>query len=247
MKITWGNYQFRDNEVTMATFSVRPKYNSRRRKESVVYQAHLHGEILINDTGVTSAAQLQAAQHARISEIVDAFADNGKDLLFLHDDGTPTRHSLISNDSISGTQVMHRSWPKGDQDEYATCRTFYIIIQAEYLESETQLSEYFETLRFVSTGGPRVVAIDTAYGPPILQTVNLRTHQQVIQSGRAVGLTGYPLPYAIPIFPDYEHVDRRDVIVGTPQHNANGFTHYPLQWTFYFSLPTGVSAVPIPR
>lgn len=248
MYFKYGGYLHPKNEVVLAGFLVHPVYSDRGRRTSMMYEMHLKGEICINDPSITTPAQMQAAIKVRINEIIDAYRLNYQDAMFLHDDGvTPTPHCLLNSNSLSGVQLITRSWPKGDQAEYATSRTFHLAFRSEQLDPESELVYYHETLRFIGTGGPRYVVTDTATGPPRYDLVNLRTHQTITQVGTAVGLEGYPLVDIYPLYPQWEHLERREYILGTPRSRRNGWTHYPIQWAYHFSLPTGTNGAPIPR
>lgn len=244
MKFSYRGYTHPDNEVDLAAFMVRPRFSARHRRISSIYQMHLRGQLIINDPSIVTPDQLQAAMATKIAKIVDVYAYDDGDAIFRHDNGTPTRHSLISANSITGVKVRHRSWPRGGMDEYATIRTFYIVLEAEFLEPDAQLLYFFEALRFIGTGGPRIVVEDTFDGPPIYQLTNLYTHQKVVQWGSAVGLNGWPLLDVVPLYPDYEHLDRREITPTSADSFTNGYMNYPVQWTFHFSLPTGTIGFP---
>jgi hypothetical protein len=248
MYCTYGGYRHDDNSVTLASFLVRPRFSPRGRRISTIYEVHLNGELINNDPTLTTPALLQAAMATKISALINAYSENYKDFFFRHDDGTATRHSLISADSISGVHVTHRSWPNGsgEHGQYATLRDFEIYLTAEYLEEESELIAYNEWFHFHSTGGP-MWKVDNTWDGPNYQLIYPTTFQTVIQKGSAIGLRGYPLIYINSFFPQWEHVDRRQVEVGTPRSYRNGWIYYPIEWTFHHSLPFGTSAVPIPR
>lgn len=246
MYFKYGGYQHPDNEARLMAFIVRPDHSSRGKKMITTYEMHLQIEIClpVSMAGATTA-QAQSHLNTRIGEIIDVYANNYRDAVFCHDDGTQTRHSLINADSLSGVRVTHRTWPKGDGDEYATTRTGYVVLQADYLTPDSQLVFFQEVVRNIGTGGPRWRIQDLEVGNPIVTTLNQKTHQRVIQTGVAIGLQGYVLDYMIPLWPAFEHLDLREVNPATPRANGQGYTHYPISWTFHMSLPAPANNFPV--
>ena len=249
MYFQYGGYRHPQNEVDLAAFMVYPKLSHRNRRATTVYEMHLHGQVNINDPSLLTPAQLQAAINARVSEIVDAYADDNKDAMFLHDDLTPTRHTLISDRSLSGVKVRRRSWPRGGQEEYATCRTFYIVLSAEYLEPSAEITYLVESVRHIGTGGPRFVVTENYVGPPTVQVVNQMTTQKIIQHGMAIGLEGWPRQgvHFSPLWPQFEHLDQREITPSLPQSFSNGWIEYPITWQYTFTLPYPTNTYPTLR
>jgi hypothetical protein len=83
----------------------------------------------------------------------------------------------------------------------------------------------------------------TCFGPPTYTQVCARTPQHVIQAGRIVGLLGYPVTPG-PIFPAYEHFDRRVLVAETPTKYGYLWLDYPLSYQYHFTLPVAASAYP---
>ena len=91
----------------------------------------LEGEIL---------ESTQAAFKTAIEALEDAYAQQGQDAIFYHDDGTESAHKIISNDTVSGTLVKSVEFHKGDNPEsYATEKAFRIVLEAEYDTSESDI------------------------------------------------------------------------------------------------------------
>lgn len=246
MFFKYGGYQHPDNEARLMAFIVRPNHSQRGKRLTTTYEMHIQIEVNIpNSLAGATTAQAQTHLAGRISEIIDAYQEDYKDAAFCHDDGSLTRHSLVNADSLSGVRVTHRTWPKGDGDEYATTRTGYVVLQADYLTPNSQLVLFQEFVRNIGTGGPRWRIQDLEVGNPIVVPLNQRTHQRVIQTGMAVGLQGYVLDYMIPLWPQFEHLDLREVSPATPRANGQGYTHYPISWTFHMSLPNAANNFPV--
>ena len=224
-------------------------YSPRHRRYATMYEVHLNGQLIVNDPTITTPDALQDAMYTKINALINAYSTNYQDFSFYHDDGQKTRHSLDSASSLTGVQVRHRSWPEGNAAEYATLRSYSIILTAMYDlgdDTEDQLFEYKEKFNYIGTTGPQWVMKDTWDGPHA-QLVYPRTHQRMIQVGSAIGWAGYPEVHVNSFYPAYEHEDRRMIERDHPTRFKNGFRLYPIHWKFDHSLPTGNRGAPIPR
>lgn len=234
-----GGYQHPDGEVDLVRMDVRHRLSPRGKRMSIVYTMFLKGEFCT--TGG------QSAVNDRIGELIAAY-----DVPFVTsaglymDDGTPTHHYLTSSDPacISGVRVVQRSWPEGGPDEFVNGRTFSATLEAEYLDVESQLLAWEESVEIHGTCGPRVEVVELETGPPILQLVNERTAQRIIQTGQALGFSVHVLPPG-PLFPSLEHVDRRREKWGSGTNRGQAATHYPTAWTYVMS--TAIPQSPIPQ
>lgn len=246
MYLKYGGYQHPDNEARLMAFIVKPGYSQRGKRLTTVYEMHVQIEICLplSMAGATTA-EAQSHINDRIVELISVYENNYQDVSFHHDDGTKTRHSLDNANSLTGVRITHRTWPKGDGDEYATTRTGYVVFQAEYLTPDSQIVLFREVVRNIGTGGPRWRVQELETGNPIVVPLNQRTAQRVIQSGVAVGLQGYVLDYMIPLWPQFEHLDLREVSPATPRANGQGYTHFPISWTFHMTLPAAANNFPV--
>ena len=247
MKFSYGSFVHRENEAKLMGYFVRPRINQRGRRVSSIHEMHIEVQLILPvDQAPWSTAAAQAWLNTEIGKVVDAYYINGLDAVFMHDDGTPTRHTMISNQSISGVTVHHKTWPRGDGAEYATTRTCYAVFKAEYVEQDSPLWSYQEVVTNISTGGPIWQYQVREFGDPLRYQLAQRTPQQVIQTGRAVGVLGYPLGYMLPLYPpEMEHLDRRVVAPGSPQFMGNGYMLYPINWAFSFTLPIATNNFPV--
>jgi len=238
MRFRYGSYTHRENEAHLMAFFVRPRMNRRGRRVSSTYEMHVQIELVLPSTvDGTDKNACQAWFTSEIQTLVNVYGENGKDAYFLQDDGTPTSHSLLSGPSVSGVTVHQRSWPRGDGAEYATTRTGYVVLRAEYVELDSPLWSYQELVTNTGSGGPRWELVPRIVGLPVDYILNMQTPQYVTQVGRAVGVLGYPLAYMSPLYPPkFEHTDRRIVAPGSPEFFGNGYMLYPLNWAFHFSL-----------
>lgn len=246
MRFSYGNFTHRDNEAKLMAFYVRHRLSDRGRRVSVINEMHLQIECTLPADGtVYTTATAQAWLAGRISQIINAYANDYGDAKFYHDDGTLTRHSMLNAGSLSGVRVVQRSWPSGDGAEYATTRTGYVVLRCEYPDVESQLYSLSEWVQSIGTGGPRWRMQDLETNRPRRYNLNQFTHQKVIQVGRATGFQGYPLSSFGPLYgPQFEHEDVRVVAPGHPRYAGNGFIMYPISWSFRFSLPIPQNSFP---
>lgn len=237
----WGAYEHPEGEVDLYSYDVRNRLSPRGLRVSTIHTMHIGGTICAVD---------QPTLLTRCQEIVDEYEFDNRDAI-LYDNTSPTPLATTfamytdAADSISGTRVIHKSWPKGGYEELVTARTFSVQIQCEFEEVYDQVMSFREHLRFIGTGGARIFAVDLATGTPELQAINQYTHQRIIQYGHAVGWAGYP-SYPGPIFssPVLEHLDRREIELHGPTFRGKQYRGYEVSWRYEFSAATAQVAVP---
>jgi hypothetical protein len=232
----YGSYAHPPSEVNLAKMSISYQLSPRGRRMERIDTLHLYGQFCEDS---------QADVLTRIDELINAYSFDYVDAgLYLDDGVTLTKHKLVNADSVSGVRVLHRSWD-GSPEELATTRTFDIVLQATYPDTETQLVAWQETVEILGTTGPRYDIVDTYFGPLAIQTA-AATAQRIVQSGSSVGYSGYVLPPP-PLYPTFEHVDRRTVKLGSGKSRGKTATHYPSSWTYYFTLASAQTPVPETR
>lgn len=233
MFFKYGSFQHPNDEVNLVSFTQRRIPNDRGQERLTRKTMQLQGVFI---------ASTQAAIKEGILAREAAYVDWGKDAALFHDDETISAHSLVSSDSVGGVRVLAVDFPEGDGAEYATQRTFSIVLEADFITRLATLA-FQETLRFTGTGGRRVKLIETLTGSPQAQTTNLRTIQRVVQSGSSVGELAYPLVPS-PIFPRSELLDRREIVPGSPRRQENDFIEWPISWIYHFAFTSPVSGIP---
>lgn len=238
MFFRYGSYQHPDNEVNLASFQQFPVFSDRKQRRTTRYRMTLNGELQYST---------QAELTARIGQLIDAYAVDGKEACLYQDDGTPTRHRLADQaNSVTGTRIMYRDWPKGDAAEYATKRSFRIILEAEYLEPDSEITAAHETLAMQGNGGPIWEMLTPARGNPKRVQRSQKSPQRVVQTGHIVGLTTYPWAFIPgPIFPQWEHGERRTLMPGTAKQFGLMYLDWPISYSYHFTLPVPQTAVPV--
>lgn len=236
MYFKYGTYQHPDNEVNLTNLMQRRVYSDRHRLLYTEHTLTVMGEI--NGTS-------QADLRTKIAALIDAYADDGERASLFHDDDTESAHFLSSSNSINGVQVIDLSFPSGQPGEYTNCRTYQITLRAEYdnIEGTSDIVSFQESLRWIGTGGPMWEAYPVLVGPPVARVLFTATPQKVHQTGFAVGYRGWPLVPS-PLFPQWEHLDRRIVQPDSPKSYRNARRFYPIRWAFDMTTPGGLSGYP---
>lgn len=104
-----------------------------------------------------------------------------------------TDHFLNAFGAIGGVTVTQQGL--GDSPlQLATEQRFTLQMQAEYanLNETRTLLQFDESVEITGEGGADTVLVEQAAAPGFYQTVQQYTPVQVVQSGRAVGRTGFP-------------------------------------------------------
>lgn len=161
----------------------------------------------------------QGGLTAKIGTLRSAYLDDGFDLFLLTDEGIPTAHALISASSLSGTRIIQGpSFPVGSGVEYATRRTYRIVVEADF-PSNHILLEWTETISWTGSLGPEWVYLPLMTQPPQKQIVANFTTLKATQAGRAAGNGAYIFPPG-PIWPAAEHSIRRQAVKSVRPDNS---------------------------
>lgn len=232
MIATYGSYTHsveNGNAVNLARMEILPRYTDRGKKISALHRLHIHGVLLADN---------QADIGTKIGQLIDAYAENGQDWILWHSDGsTQSRHRLLQGHAaaLSDVQVERRDWPVGDPAEYATGRTFSIIMRQEMADAESEILEYWEEIRYIGTGGYERKFVRFPTLPPIIQNTHVYSGVTMIQRGKVVALDGYPLPY-VPASYAPGFLTRTDLNFIKPTLHGKRYTHYGVEWTYTHRL-----------
>lgn len=241
----YGNYQHPDAEVNLARMIIRPRMSRRGLRREMDYEFHCQGELHVTP-GTVDAATCQADLHAKITALATAYSYDYQDAGLYHSDGTPTLHFLQSShpSNLTGNHVLYRNWPIGGPEEYATCRTFGVGIGATFLDADSQIEAFQETVSVIGTGGPEFEVVECQDGLYVDQIIP-QSKRFVIQEGYAIGISGYPLVQPPPLLPDYEHVRQRRVTSCGGRFRGQGYSDYTIRWRYVFETPApGGSFIP---
>lgn len=234
----YGDFEFQPGEATLRRYDVTTRRSSRGWVEWLVYDVFLEGTVVSQNCD-----ELEINQ--RLSEIIQAFSEQGKSLKFILSDGTESVHSLTPQDADAGPYLVTRNWPQGGAGEMVDHRDFTIHMRMEEYRPESQISEYWERVQVQGSGGPLWNCVPTAIGN-VDQIRYPATPQVVIQTGSAMGLAGYVSP-ASALFPSRVIDPRSTVTLATPVMNRGSFFYYRSDWSYYMSLATpSNNTVPVP-
>lgn len=233
--LQWGGLRHPDWEMNLASYVARARLSPRGRVVSYIYTMQLEGQI--QATGA-------AAINARLQGIITAYHTQNQDARF-YVDGVLTPHQLINNLSSTGNKVVQFGHPRGDAAEYANKRTLSVIIQGEYLDPESQLYDWQETIRWVGDTGPRAEWVQHFQGVE-LQEVCQATSMRIQQRGRATGILGYVLPPG-PAWPGIEHRPYRVIDVGAPKFLGQIHGLYQSEWSYEMETDAYTETFPTPR
>jgi hypothetical protein len=237
MYCKYGNYTHDPGEVAITMLQQQRMYSKRNRLMFSRYRFMVQGHIC--DTGG------QDSLRTKINALQNAYKYDHYDFSLYHDDGTLSAHYLPVSGSINGVRVRTFDFPEGDKAEYATGRSYRIVLEADYLNIEDTIYAYNETLTFIGSGGPQWELVPHFLGPPTVHITYSVTPQKIIQEGSAIGVNGNPIVPG-PILPlNYEHQEKRMVKPGSPLSlNIRQNLMYPVQYRYVFSSALPQSGYP---
>ena len=174
----WGGTPFPDNECNLRRVDDVRRFSRRHLSLSRVVTFYL--EFFLQETG--------AALKAKIDNLRTVFATQYLD--FEYKVGGVAIHGLTNAGSLSGVKVIQQSWPKGDGEELATCRTGAVTLQAEYPFADSNIVYWRESIRYRGNGGPSIAVTNTWLGP-VASVIYPTTPIRLLQSGKAIGFTSH--------------------------------------------------------
>ena len=235
MYFKYGSYKHADNEVDLTMITSVRMRSPRNRLVFTRWTLTCMGHFC--ESG-------QSAIKTKIEALRNAYIDDNKTAGLYHDDGTPSGHMLKNNTSIGGVKVVTLDWPRGGAGEYATGRTYRVVLQADYLNAEDQTYSFRETVQIMGTSDGDWDMILTPYGRPIPAQNHRYLPATIIQSGEIIGVQGWPILPA-PMGNMMEHRDRRLVIHKSPKSmNRRLNMFYTTSYRYVFSTIGPVNAYP---
>lgn len=197
---------------------------------------------------IAIAGQLQGASAAEIEAkarlLEDAYSIDNQDFALMHSTGGATHLAFSAVNSIGGVRVIQRpSYPSQRDASYVTFLNYVIALEVLVAETAGTVLSSFEERISIRGGGPRWGVLETKFGEPIRQPLRNRTTCHASQSGRAVGLYGYPTNYVpAPLWPSalVESPGSREFM--SPRRIGDGagrtFVEYPVSWAYEFASTT---------
>jgi hypothetical protein len=135
--------------------------------------------------------------------------------------------------------IVPPSFPKGDGAEYATYRTYQVVLECVVPDTRSRLIHYSESYEFSGTGGPDWGFMRPLEGELQAQMFTQKTEVRLVQSGTAVGNDYYPLPPG-PVYPKNEHEPSRRIRRDLP---SPGKRERITSWSYVFlgTFATGIA------
>ena len=179
--------------------------------------------------------------NAKLRALESAYSYDGKDFGLIDEAIGATAHFVRASEAEVRV-VEGPSYPEGGGGEYATGRTYQIVIEAKTGRT-IQGSYDFQESVTISGGGPRIVWLETLNGPPQQQMTALRTVCTITQEGQATSGTTWPPP-SPPLFPG-ALVEMPTISRSSPQRLDTGrSTSFTTRWQYQFVLPSRADAYP---
>ena len=235
MRLRVGPNTLPQNEA-VASITYSPVYDVTKRVAKLRERWDISGRIVLQGTNATQSQM--TAEILRRQRIYQADLD----LVFLEDDtDTPTVMQLLRLNCLLGPYIIDSSLPNQANDVFATGMGYRIVYEAERLGSSDGLLEFSESLT-EGPGGLEYVYAGGSVNFPERQVGTQNTPWQYTQSGRAVGLFGYPAPPP-PIWP-FALMRKPRIERSSPRVLGRIDTEYEISWTYEFEWHQELRGVP---
>lgn len=178
----------------------------------------------------------QAGLSTSSFEMKEVLKRSFQDLVFMCDDGSQSDTLLTNSDSLTGVVITDGpNFNDSTGPEYVNQRHFEFTAEADYLFNGSSSRFYLDWSETVSIsgGGPLYTVMPALFGPPQRQMIFERTPCVAVQSGFAVGATGYPAeprpiwPFALKNSPEIRRTSPKKL------GRAN-YTEYRIEWNYQF-------------
>lgn len=215
-----GGHTFDADELSLVSVAKQSVYSQRgkRIQRQVVMQCE--GELL----GANSDAII-----TKIQQIENALKDDSKEFRFSV--GGTLAHAMLLNECVSGIKVIQQAFPKHQDGELATVRTFSFTLQGTYDAVEDDLVYWEESIEQVGDGGPRFYVLETAESIPQAIFTSNYTAVTYHQAGRAIGYASYPAPPG-PVIPSGELRPARRVRRTSGRNLGSAIRFYGRSWSY---------------
>jgi hypothetical protein len=152
--------------------------------------------------------------------------------------------SMLNAGSTTGVRCVDGpNWPLGENEEFATRRTFTLRFEAEYPyypAGRVVVTDWKQTIS-VWGGEPVVVFLPSVGGPPQAQQTAPTSTFKAIQAGSAVSEGGYAV-FPSPLLRAERFNAKRDV--HSPMRKGQGLSEYMISWSYEYESVSRLSALP---
>lgn len=226
------------NEAT-ASVSYKPVYDNNRRMTYVDEGWAIAGRVVLQ----TNASQRNMT--IAIDKLKRDFSQVRPDLIFIEDDGyTPSTFKLLARECLQGPDITDLTFPTSTEDIYPTGVNYtanYEARKSALGSGANPIIEFQETLSNPSGGEVRQM-VGGAINLAEMQITKQNDPYLYTQSGRAVGLYGYPSPPP-PLWPSALLRRNRPVLVG-PRVLGPRPMEFEITWEYLFGSPFPLIGVP---
>lgn len=229
----WGDYVHPPGEVQPARIHSRALRNSRNQKWATEHRMIIQGEFLNADGTPLDQSQISD----RIEELEYEYSQDYRDCGFLIGN-VRTPHWIRNRHprNLSGNIVVEKSWDNRLPIEYATTRSFWIVIQATFLEVTSGVIDFGETVSRFGGGGPDWKLYNTVTGPERVDITPL-TKVTHVQRGFVVGAVNQISPPP-PIWPLELKSKLTQIVYSNPVYSGSPLIRSPhsfrTDYTYHF-------------
>jgi hypothetical protein len=174
---------------------------------------------LMNPTGSSTAMTRS------IEALEAAFATNYQDVKLLYPDGSRSAHELLNDETLGGVLVVQKPQYPDDSSSQMVAATVLVD------DPQTLLKEFTEEL-MTEGGGARYGHLEPLIGFPIKQLRKRNTIYRAVQSGRAVGILGYP-SVPLPLFPS-ALIQAPTIVQVAPRLIGQAYTDFGISWVYQY-------------
>ena len=241
--VKYGNYAHDPGTAGVVSVEFIAVRSLRGFVKSIVAAYTVAGDI------VATPSDTEYTLDAKIIALRDAYNVDGLDWGVYHTNNTPTVDFLDTDypTSLTGNQIVYRSFPSGAGGEFATGREFAYKVQNEFLTPDSLILEYAETVSHEGTTGPKYSWHENKFQIPYYQLDAPSTIQRIEQQGHAITLSAYLLPPGPILSAPYELEHMRKITRRGPTRHPKGFTEYRVDWHYHYRTQVPFALLPRTR
>lgn len=236
MLLKWGTYNHSTNSVKI-TIDRLPVVNEGEVPIATLERWTIKGLLYSQDGGPSDI-------NTQIQDLIDAYSEDGKDLVLTMPDGTtPTATCLLNAKTLGGTRVTKfPSFPTTEGVERVNQASYELMVEGEVpISPDFVLISFKERLRF-DGGGAVIKWLKPAVGLPVPQITQQFDTYRVIQSGEAAGYLDYPTipdPIWLPYLTKLPEIEEE-----SPDKLGSGQRRFLVSWKYEFEADIPLLGIP---
>lgn len=235
MRLKIGPNILPQNEA-VAAITYSPVYDVSRQIAKYRERWDVSGRIVLQSGRAT-----QSIMTAEILKRQSWFQPN-VDLVFLEDESDiPTAMRLLASQCSLGPYLVDSSLPNQADDVYATGQGYRVVYEAEVPGTGGGLLEFSESVE-EGEGGLEYVYVGGSVNQPERQVGTQNAPYRYVQSGRAVGLFGYPTPP--PALWPFALMKKPTIGRSSPKVLGRIDSEYEISWRYEFAWHQELRGLP---